>query len=444
MRSPIPDFLDASLERHRYDLSGATADYIPDLASADPTKLAICISTLDGVEYDSGDADFEFSIQSMSKPFIYGLALEALGLPAVLDKVGVEPTGEAFNELSLDKSSGKPLNPMINAGALTVHALLGGKDATLAERTEIVRAGLSRFAGRQLRIDEHIAAGELGEAYRNIAIANMLRSYGVITDDPDEVVHGYINQCSVLVSVKDLAIMAATLAGGGTNPLTGEQVLSPRVNRQVLGVMMTCGMYDAAGDWMTEVGVPAKSGVSGGLFGVLPGQLGIATFSPRLDRHGTSVRGAKIFRSLSADLGLHIMNAPEPARSIIRRDRRFVDAKGDMVRIVSLQGLIQWAGAENVMREIAAPDDAVDVFALDMRRVYSINEVARRMIVEALRRLEGEGKRVVLLDPEDTMGCAGSGSALPDVEIVDSPKELRNLDLRGLRRVRDDFADQTS
>ncbi|RAE53781.1 glutaminase, partial [Burkholderia multivorans] len=122
--------------------------------------------------------------------------------------------GEAFNELSLDKSSGKPLNPMINAGALTVHALLGGKDATLAERTEIVRAGLSRFAGRQLRIDEHIADGELGEAYRNIAIANMLRSYGVITDDPDEVVHGYINQCSVLVSVKDLAIMAATLAGG--------------------------------------------------------------------------------------------------------------------------------------------------------------------------------------------------------------------------------------
>ncbi|MCM1011949.1 glutaminase [Brevibacterium sp. XM4083] len=444
MRSPIPDFLDETLERHRHDRSGAMADYIPDLAAADPNKLAISISTLDGVLYDSGDADFEFSIQSMSKPFIYGIALEALGIPAVLDKVGVEPTGEAFNELSLDKTSGKPLNPMINAGAITIHSLLGGQNATLAERTEIVRAGLSRFAGRQLRVDEHIAAGEWQQAYRNIAIANMLRSYDVITDDPDEVVQGYINQCSVLVSVRDLAMMAATLAGGGVNPITGERVLSPRVNRQVLGVMMTCGMYDAAGDWMTEVGVPAKSGVSGGLFGVLPGQVGIATYSPKLDKHGTSVRGAKIFRSLSADLGLHIMNAPEPARSIIRRDRRFVDAKGHMVRIVSLQGLIQWSGAENVMREIASPDDAIDVFALDLRRVYSINEVARRMIVEALRRLGEEGKQVVLLDPENSMGCSGPASALPGVEILESPKQLRNLDLRGLRRVRDDFADQVS
>ncbi|MBM6588694.1 glutaminase [Brevibacterium sp. RIT 803] len=435
MRSPIPDFLDETLDRHRSDRSGANADYIPDLASADPEKLGICISTLDGVEYTSGDSEFEFSIQSMSKPFIYGLAIEQEGLAAVLDMVGVEPSGEAFNELSLDKMSGKPLNPMINAGAMVIHSLLGEPGTSLAERIEIVRAGLSEFAGRQLRVDDSVAEGEWGEAYRNVAIANMLRSYGVYPDQPDEVVQGYIAQCSILITAKDLGIMAATLAAGGLNPVTGKQVLSPRVNRQVLGVMMTCGMYDAAGDWMTEVGVPAKSGVSGGVFGVLPGQVGIATFSPRLDKHGTSVRGANIFRTLSRELSLHIMDAPEPARSIIRRDRRFVDSQGVMVRICSLQGLIQWSGAENVIRTMDAPESNVEAFVLDLRRVNEINGVARRMLTEAMSRLKEDGKRIALMDPEDMLLCKSPNSSLPEVEYVDSPKALK-----GLRRLREDWS----
>lgn len=434
MKSPISDFLDETLDRHRSDRSGANADYIPDLAAADPEKLGIFISTLDGVEYMSGDSDFEFSIQSMSKPFIYGLALEQEGLKTVLDSVGVEPSGEAFNELSLDKKSGKPLNPMINAGAMVIHAMLGEPGATLNERIEIARAGLSEFAGRQLSVDQSIADGEWGEAYRNVAIANMLRSYDIFLDQPDEVVHGYIAQCSILVTTKDLSIMAATLAAGGVNPITNKQVLSPRVNRHVLGVMMTCGMYDAAGDWMTEVGVPAKSGVSGGVFGVLPGQVGIATFSPRLDKHGTSVRGANIFRSLSNELSLHIMDAPEPARSIIRRDRRFVDSEGVKVRICSLQGLIQWSGAENVIRTMDAPESDVEAFALDLRRVTEINGVARRMLAEAMQRLEDEGKRIALMDPENMLECKGIGSPLPDVEYIDSPKALK-----GLRRLREDW-----
>ncbi|MCI4011519.1 glutaminase [Brevibacterium sp. ZH18] len=433
MRSPIPDFLDETLDRHRSDRSGENADYIPDLAAADPEKLGICISTLDGVKYTSGDAEYEFSIQSMSKPFIYGLALEQVGLPRVLEMVGVEPSGEKFNELSLDKKSGKPLNPMINAGAMAVHSLLGEPGASLAERTEIARAGLSKFAGRELTIDEHVAEGEWGAAYRNVAISNMLRSYDVFLDDPDEVVRGYISQCSVLVTAKDLAIMASTLAGGGVNPLSGEQVLSPRVNRQVLAVMMTCGMYDAAGDWMTEIGIPAKSGVSGGVFGVMPGQVGIATFSPRLDKHGTSVRGAKIFRDLSNRLSLHIMDAPEPARSIIRRDRRFVDSKGDMVRICSLQGLIQWSGSENVIRAMDDPSGSTNVFVLDLRRVNEINGIARRMLTETLSRLEDDGIRVVLMDPDNLMKCKGPDSDLPGVEIIDSLKTVK-----GLKRVRDD------
>lgn len=433
MRSPIPDFLDETLDRFRPDRSGENADYIPDLAAADPEKLAICISTLDGVAYTSGDADHEFSIQSMSKPFIYGLALEQEGLAGVLEKVGVEPSGEKFNELSLDKKSGRPLNPMINAGAMTIHSILGDPGAGLAERTEIVRAGLSRFAGRELTIDDSVADGEWREAYRNVAIANMLRSYDIFYDDPDEVVRGYIEQCAITVTVKDLAIMASTLAGGGINPLTGEQVLSPRVNRQVLAVMMTCGMYDAAGDWMTEIGIPAKSGVSGGVFGVMPGQVGIATFSPRLDKHGTSVRGSKIFQDLSDRLSLHIMDAPEPARSIIRRDRRFVDSEGKMVRICSLQGLIQWSGSENVLRTMDEPGSTTNTFVLDLRRVNEINSIARSMLTEALSRMKDDGIRVVLLDPDDMMQCKGPNSPLPGVQILDSLKSVK-----GLKRIRDD------
>ncbi|WP_309132379.1 glutaminase [Brevibacterium sp.] len=437
MRSPIPDYLDEILDKHRQDRSGAPADYIPALAAADPEKLAICISTLDGIEYASGDSDYAFTIQSMSKPFVYGMALERLGMSAVLDRVGVEPTGEAFNELSLDETSGKPLNPMINAGAITVHSLLGPSGSSAAERAEIVRAGLSEFAGRELTIDGSVAESERAGAYRNIAIANMLRSYDVITDDPDEAVNGYIDQCSVLVTVADLALMAATLAGGGINPKTGRQVLSPRVNRQVLGVMMTCGMYDVAGDWMTEVGVPAKSGVSGGVFGVLPGQLGISVYSPRLDSHGSSVRGTNIFHTLSDDMGLHIMEAPEPARSIIRRDRRFVGANGEMVRICSLQGLIQWSGAENVLRTMDEPDSTTTVFVLDLRRVYSINDVARRLFTEALARMKNAGVRVVLMDPENLLECAGPGSPLPDVKLIDSLKPLKGLKrLRNARLLR--------
>lgn len=428
MRSPIPDYLDEILNRFAADDSGEVADYIPQLSTVDPDRLGVCLSTLDGVAYTSGDADVEFSIQSMSKPFVYGLVVESLGLEAVLGRVGVEPSGEAFNELSLDKYSSRPLNPMINAGAMTIHSLLGDAEADRADRAELVRAGLSRFAGRELTIDSSVADSEWSEAYRNIAIANMLRSYGVITDLPDEVVRGYIDQCAVRVTVRDLAIMSATLAGGGVNPLTGERVLSPRVNRQVLGVTMTCGMYDAAGDWMTEVGLPAKSGVSGGILGVLPGQVGLATFSPRLDKHGTSVRGSRLFRTLSADMGLHIMNAPEPARSVIRRDRRFVGHEGEMVRICSLQGPIQWSGAENVLRTLDAPGTHVDVFVLDLRRVDSINEVARRLLVESLTRLREESSRVRLLDPDDVLACTGPDAPLPPGTHLDSLDALAGLE----------------
>jgi len=442
MRSPIPDYLLEVVEACGSDNPGATAGYIPDLAHADPDRIAVCVSTVDGIVYSAGDADSPFSIQSISKPFVYALALTELGLDAVLDRVGVEPSGEAFNELSLDRESGRPLNPMINAGALTTHALVGPATATPDERFERIRSGLSAFAGRDLGVDEAVYESEWGTAYRNSAIANMLRSYAVFDGDPADVVRGYTRQCSITVTARDLALMAATLANGGVQPSTGRRVASRQVVRQVLSVMMSCGMYDAAGDWMSTVGFPAKSGVSGGVLGTLPGQFGIATFSPRLDAHGSSVRGVRMCTRLSADMGMHIMDAPEPARSAIRRDRVLRGPRGNTVRVCSLQGTLQFSGAEHVLRALSdsdgpytapagdRPRGRIDSVILDLRRVHSVDDVAERMLREAVRRLRLDGLRVTVVDPEHVLyphhraGDGASDAVVPSLAPLDGYRRL--------------------
>lgn len=411
MRLPIVDYLDEVLVGVGGDNPGATADYIPELADADPNRLGVCVATIDGTIYGAGDIDVPFSIQSISKPFAYALALAEHGLDHVLERVGVEPSGEAFNELSLEEGSGRPLNPMINAGALTTHALLGGPEADANERFEIARSGMSAFAGRELGIDENVYKSERETAYRNTAIANMLRSYGTITGDPNAVVDGYTRQCSVLVTLRDLAQMAATLANAGRSPTTGDQIVPRAVVRQVLSVMMTCGMYDAAGDWMSTIGFPAKSGVAGGILGALPGQVGIATFSPRLDGHGNSVRGVRICNRMSKDMGMHIMEGAEPARSVIRRDRVLTLPGHRRVRVCSLQGTIGFSGAERVLRTLAERTEPVDRVVIDLRRTYAVNDVARRMIAEAARRLQLDGTAVSLLDPERVLADTDAGEA---------------------------------
>lgn len=414
MRSPVPDYLQQILDECGGDTSGATADYIPELAAADPDLLGVCLSTIDGTRYEAGDAEVAVSIQSISKPFAYALAIAEHGLDHVLQRVGVEPSGEAFNELSLERDSGRPLNPMINAGALTTHALIGPPDADAEQRFELVRQGLSAFAGRELEVDEAVYSSELDTAYRNIAIANMLRSYGVIDHEPMDVVAGYTRQCSVLVTSRDLAAMAATLANGGVQPSTGEQVVERSVVRQVLSVMMTCGMYDAAGDWMSTIGFPAKSGVSGGILGVLPGQVGIATLSPRLDAHGNSVRGVQLCSRMSSDMGMHIMEPPEPARAVVRRDRVLRGPTGRRVRVLSLQGAIQFSGAELALRTLQDGLDGVDRLVLDLRRVASLNDVAQRMLAEAVRRVQADNIAVTVLDPERRLPEPAAGQPVPE------------------------------
>jgi glutaminase len=396
MESPIPDYLDEMLDTARADTAGQRADYIPELASADPDKLGAAFATLDGEIYCAGDTDSEFSIQSISKPFAYALALADRGVDQVLDKVGVEPSGEAFNEISLDKD-GRPLNPMINAGAITTHSLVGPEGSSPEQRLARVIDGLSAFAGRQLSVDERVCGSELEHAHRNLAIAHMLRSYDVLTEDPRTVVEGYTRQCSLLVSVGDLSVMAATLANDGVNPVTGERVVPASVIRQVLSVMSTCGMYDAAGDWTTQVGIPAKSGVAGGIIGALPGQLGIATFSPRLDKHGNSVRGVSLFERFSSDMGMHLMEVPAAARSVLRDH---APSGTETVRIFDLQGSIRFAGAERVVREVVGAEITENRVALDLTAVHSLDDVARRMLLEVARRLSMEGKEVFLIDPD--------------------------------------------
>lgn len=398
MQSMIPDYLEGALSSVAADDSGQTASYIPELAAADPDRLGAVFATIDGEVYGAGDVDVEFTIQSISKPFAYALALFDRGFDAVLAKVGVEPSGEAFNEISLD-ATGRPLNPMINAGAIAAHALAGPEGSAPAARVERVIDGLSAFAGRRLRVDEAACASEMEHAHRNLAIAHMLRSHEILTEDPRDVVVGYLRQCSVLVTARDLAMMAATLANRGVNPLSGERVVGERVVRQVLSVMATCGMYDAAGDWATQVGIPAKSGVAGGLIGALPGQLGIATFSPRLDAHGNSVRGVSLFGRFSSDMGLHVMEVPPAARAVVRSNRVRGTA-GDAVRVLRLQGGIRFAGAERFVREVMEHPPAEPRVVVDVSAVYSLDDVSRRMLLELVRRLTLDGRDVYLVDPE--------------------------------------------
>ncbi|MFL1376703.1 MULTISPECIES: glutaminase [unclassified Nocardiopsis] len=425
MRSPIPDYLVEALESVESDGSGALADYIPELAGADPERLGTAFATVDGEVYAAGDADHAFTIQSISKPFAYALAVADRGLDAVLEKVGVEPSGEAFNEISLQAGTGRPLNPMINAGAIATHSLVGPERADAAARLERVVEGLSAFAGRRLHPDESVCTSEMEHAHRNLAIAHMLRTHGILTEDPYTVVEGYVRQCSLLVTVRDLAVMAATLANNGRNPVTGEQVVPGPVVRQVLSVMSTCGMYDSAGTWATQVGIPAKSGVAGGLIGSLPGQVGIATFSPRLDPFGNSVRGVSLFKRFSADMGLHLMEVPAPARAVVH-GTRVVGAGADAVRVVELQGAIRFSGAERLVRDMVATAPGEPGVALDLTLVHSLDDVARRMLLEVVRRLTLDGHEVYLVDPEDVVPEPDPGDG-GRVTVVGTVEEIERL-----------------
>lgn len=298
------DVVDA-YERYRSRSSGIVADYIPALAKADPELFGISVAEVGGAVHTAGDADTEFSIQSISKAFVYAIVCEQLGHHLIRERVGVNNTGLSFNSVvAIELNNGHPMNPMVNAGALATTALVPG--ATPAEQWERIRIGLSRFAGRELALDGEVYHSEMLTNQRNQAIARLLESYGRIHLDPLDVVDTYTRQCSLKVSARDIAIMGATLADGGVNPVTGDRVVSPHVCRDTLSVLAATGMYERSGEWLFEIGLPAKSGVSGGIVAIAPGKGAIGTFSPRLDSAGNSVRGQRATAYLSRTLGLNL------------------------------------------------------------------------------------------------------------------------------------------
>ncbi|WP_245663026.1 glutaminase A [Nocardia inohanensis] len=414
----VARLIDEVYELCRSDTSGTLADYIPELAAVQPDSFGICLATADGRVYGSGDLDTCFTIQSISKPFTYALALADRGLDAVGERIDVEPSGEPFNEISLDPKTQRPRNPMINAGAITAASLITGRDA--ADRFTRIRRSYSRFAGRELRLNEEVYASEARTGYRNRAIGYLLRGAGIIDIDPDEAVDRYFRQCSIDVTCRDLAVMAATLANSGVNPLTRERALSGPLVEQVLSVMTTCGMYDAAGDWVTTVGLPAKSGVGGGILAVLPGQIGIAVYSPRLDQHGSSVRGVKACRELSTRLGLHFLHVTRAARTAIRTAYSVAEAPsrlrrepeelavlrefGDRAQIFELHGDLFFAGAESTVRAVEQTPGELAALVLDLREVGEVSAIAIRMLDDLQSELAGAGTRVALVDPDAKLG----------------------------------------
>jgi glutaminase len=309
----VTDLVIEAYERYRTNADGAVADYIPILASASPEWFGISVVGARGRSFEIGDVETSFSIQSVSKPFVFALVCEAIGYGEARRRLGVNSTGFPFDSLmAVELNVDRTMNPLVNAGAMATTSLVPGDTAD--EKWERIHDGLSRFAGRQLTMNEEVYASESATNLRNQGIAHLLESYGRLYFDPDQSTDVYTRQCSLEVTVHDLAVMAATLANGGVNPVTRAVVVVPGVCRRVLAVMATAGLYELSGDWLYEIGVPGKSGVSGGIVTVSPGKGGLATFSPPLDAAGNSVRGQLVTKYLAERLGLNLFASEAASR----------------------------------------------------------------------------------------------------------------------------------
>lgn len=422
-RSPVQQYIERLYRAHRHVSDGEVATYIPELGKADPSWFAIAIATMDGQVYAAGDTEVQFTIQSISKPFVYGMALDDRGAELVLERVGVEPTGDPFNSITVDEESNRPFNPMVNAGAIATTSLVRGVDA--AAQWGRITSGFAAFTGSPMTVDESVFHSENATGDRNRAIAYLMRNFGMIEGDVDEVLELYFRQCSLLVTASDLAIAAATLAAGGRNPVTGQRALKQHHVANVLSVMQTCGMYDFAGAWTYDVGLPAKSGVSGGVIAVLPGQLGIAVFSPPLDRRGNSVRGIEVCRRIVRDFDLHPFRTHEAAETdvigrrytgtSVRSTRTLtllecdtIEHHGDRLQVLELHGRLVFADAEQMLRAVLDVPATVDTIILEGHRLAGIDPPAVPLIHGLARSLRASGQALVLADfpPTDDAGKA--------------------------------------
>ena len=311
-RRVVQSLVDGAHQRYRSTREGEKSRVYPALARVPDDLFGICVIDTRGTVCAAGDADYEFTIMSVSKPFVFALVCELLGPDAVRERLGVNATGLPFNSLAaVERGPDGRTNPMVNAGAIAATSLAPG--ATSAEKWRFLHEGLSRFAGRELTLHEEVYACAAETNSRNHGIARLLQSCGRLYCDPAEAVDLYTRQCSLKVSASDLAVMGATLADGGVNPVTAERAIDARVCHHALAVMLTAGLYERSGDWLYDVGLPAKSGIGGGIVTVSPGKGGMGTFAPALDSAGNSVKGTLATRMLSSGLGMDLLIS-EPAR----------------------------------------------------------------------------------------------------------------------------------
>jgi glutaminase len=411
------------------------ADYIPQLKEANPAHFGIGLVTIDGHVYEAGDSAVPFTIQSVSKAFVFALALELVGEERVAAAIGVEPSGDAFNSIRLTNDN-RPFNPMVNAGAIACSGLIHQVDGNAA--FERVREKLSQFAGRELGVDDAVHASEAETGNRNRAIAWLLRNYSVVQGDVDAVLDTYFRQCAILVTARDLAVMAATLANRGVNPLTGAQVSTPHIVARTLSVMTSSGMYDYAGEWIYRVGIPAKSGVGGGIVAALPSQMGLGTFSPLLDGHFNSVRGLKVCEALSARFDLHMLNRSADVRTCViadydildissRRSRQpheqqILDERHGDIRVLELVGALNFAAIDYITRRLANEPPNAPLLILDFRRVPDLTAAGAQLLGEKLTVLGNAGVTAIVTGVENASAVWSAIRAR-----VGDPRKLRHF-----------------
>lgn len=390
---------------------GEVASYIPELLRADPEWLGIAVITVDGHVYQVGDSKQPFTIQSISKVITYGMALEDNGIEAVLKKVDVEPSGEAFNSISLESGTGRPRNPMINAGAIATVSLLADaeSDIKLKRMLDVYQ----HYVGHEVAVDDEVYRSEKETGHRNRAIGYMLRNYDIIEKKTDEILDLYFKQCSILVTCRDLALIGATLANNGVNPITGVRAIKSEFVPNVLGVMGSCGMYDYSGAWIYNVGMPAKSGVGGGIVAVLPGQLGIAVFSPKLDDRGNSYRGIEICKRISKDFGLHLFRYSQTTvatvihasyNAVSIRSKRYRNTQqsrvltelGEKIAVFELAGDLMFTSMEIAISEAENASKKAQYIILDFKRVTSIYLGAISLLIDFIQSLYGRGQTLIL------------------------------------------------
>jgi glutaminase len=312
---PPPEMVTAlvseAYERFKSDTAGANSQVYPALARVPSGLFGICVVGTRGNVYTAGDADYEFTIMSVSKPFIFALVCQAIGVEEVRQKIGVNATGRAFNSLEgIERGPGGQTNPMVNSGAIATTSLVPGE--TFEAKWKFIHEGLSKFAGRTLPLNEEVYISASETNFRNQSIARLLQSFGRIYDDPAQAVDLYTKQCALNVSARDLAVMGATLADGGVNPITKERVVDAAVCHYALAVMTTAGLYETSGDWLFDIGLPGKSGIGGGIVTVSPGKGGLGTFAAPLDAAGNSVKGQLVAKFLSQSLGMDLfVSQPE-------------------------------------------------------------------------------------------------------------------------------------